>query len=163
MSKSVRPSSPTKASPREGRPRPSELVRLAVVALFFLAAPTAGDIGSCGQEAQDLDATKFFRAKEQIDCLKCFECGFTTLPCERACDLELSQTAFPEGCYPLVHDGEVCLNALDAAGCSEYVSYIADQGATVPTECNFCPLGTRPMSARRADIELEPADPGGEL
>jgi hypothetical protein len=40
----------------------------------------------------------------------------------------------------LVHDGEVCLNALDAASCDDYEQYVANQGATIPTECNFCPL-----------------------
>ena len=117
-----------------------ELARVAVVALFFLAAPTAGDIGSCGQSAEDLDARKFFQAKEQIDCRRCFDCGIDTLVCGKACDLEPSKATFPVGCYPLVHDGEVCLNALDAASCQSYVGYVADEGATVPTECNFCPL-----------------------
>lgn len=116
------------------------LARLAVVTIFFTAAPTAGDIGSCGQAAEDLDARKFFQAKDQIDCRRCFECGINTLACERACDLEPSGASFPLGCFPLVHDGEVCLNALDATSCAVYAGYVADQGATAPTECNFCPL-----------------------
>ena len=39
----------------------------------------------------------------------------------------------------LVHDGEVCLDALWAAGYNEYRPYLLDVGAAVPTECNFCP------------------------
>ncbi|HZF55683.1 MAG TPA: hypothetical protein VE093_44015 [Polyangiaceae bacterium] len=120
-------------------PRAHEIARLAALLLLFLAAPTAGDIGSCGESPADLDAVKFFRAKEFIDCGMCFECGMVTLACERACDPNPNQTAFPLGCYPLVHDGEVCLNALGASGCDEYRGFMADQGATVPTECNFCP------------------------
>ena len=37
-----------------------ELARVAFVALVFLAAPTAGDIGSCNQTADGLDPNKFF-------------------------------------------------------------------------------------------------------
>jgi hypothetical protein len=119
--------------------RAIEIARLAVILLVALAAPTAGDIGSCGESPQDLDALKFFMAKEEIDCFQCGDCGILTLACERACDPGLGQTAFPFGCYPLIHDGEVCLNALEAAGCDEYRSYMADNLATIPTECNFCP------------------------
>lgn len=126
-------------------PRAGEIARLAVVALLFLAAPTAGDIGSCGEAPQDLDAVKFFQAKKAIDCEKCFECEINTFACERACDPSPPQASFPLGCYPLVHDGEVCLNALDAEGCDAYRAYVADQGASVPTECNFCP--PKPESA----------------
>jgi hypothetical protein len=139
-----------RARPQETRrrgalpPRRGELLRLIFVALFVLAAPTAGDIGSCNQTLADLDARKFFVAKEQIDCEKCLECGYVTETCGRACDLEPNQTSFPEGCYPLIHDGEACLNALDAASCDKYLAYVADSGAAVPTECNFCPLGSRP-------------------
>ncbi len=50
------------------------------------------------------------------------------------------QTAFPVDCEPLVHDGEVCLRRLLEASCSEYVGYVADAAATVPTECDFCPV-----------------------
>jgi hypothetical protein len=40
---------------------------------------------------------------------------------------------------PLVHDGEVCLRALDDAACEDYLEYMSDVAPTVPTECNFCP------------------------
>jgi hypothetical protein len=121
------------------KPRAHEIARLAAVLLLFLAAPTAGDIGSCGESPADLDPVKFFRAKEIIDCGMCNECGMGTLACERACDGKPNQSAFPFGCYPLIHDGEVCLNALEAAGCDTYRGFMADEAATIPTECNFCP------------------------
>jgi uncharacterized membrane protein YgcG len=121
------------------RARALEVARVAAVLLVFVAAPTAGDIGSCGEAPQDLDAVKFFQAKELIDCQMCAECGMQTLACERACDFAPNQGSFPLGCYPLIHDGEVCLNALEVTGCDEYRLYMADNGATIPTECNFCP------------------------
>ena len=120
----------------------AEVLRLGAILLFFTAAPTVGDIGSCGQELEDLNATKFFTLKEGIDCARCNECTIGSAACGRACDATFD-TAFPEGCYPLVHDGEVCLNALEAAGCDEYSAFMSDSAPTVPTECNFCPLGGR--------------------
>lgn len=122
------------------RIRPAEITRLALVALFFLAAPTAGNIGSCSQQAEDLDPVKFFDAKQTADCKRCIECGLTSNACTLACGPSLPLT-FPEGCYPLVRDGEVCLDALEIASCTEYQSYMADQAATLPTECDsyFCP------------------------
>jgi hypothetical protein len=47
---------------------------------------------------------------------------------------------FPKGCFPLVHDGEVCLRALSYSTCDEYVEYLDDRVPRIPTECNFCPL-----------------------
>jgi hypothetical protein len=117
---------------------------LALLALTVLAGPTVGDIGSCGQEVAELDAEKFFIEKDFIDCSQCTECGFETAICADACDGELSTTAFDEDCFPLVHDGEVCLNALRAASCDEYGGFVDDAAPTVPTECNFCPLEEKP-------------------
>lgn len=122
-----------------------EIARLSLVLLLFVAAPAVGDIGSCGQSLQELDAVKFFSAKEAIDCDKCHVCGITTAACGRACDFTPNQTSFPEGCIPLVHDGEVCLNALDASDCDDYRRFMLDSGTTVPTECNFCP--PRPVAS----------------
>jgi hypothetical protein len=119
-------------------PRPLEIARVALIALVFLAAPTAGDIGSCNQSADGLDPNKFFLAKQEIDCQACESCGITTTACTRACGAAMGGT-FPAQCYPVEHDGEVCLDALLAASCSQYQSYVADQGSTVPTECDFCP------------------------
>jgi hypothetical protein len=112
---------------------------LAILALLFLAAPTAGDIGSCNQTLSALDPAKFFAVKQNIDCNKCVSCGFTTSACMAACSVTPVKGTFPKGCVPLEQDGEVCLDALDAAGCDDYASYVADSGATTPTECDFCP------------------------
>jgi hypothetical protein len=119
-------------------PRPSEIARLALIALFFLAAPVAGDIGSCGQSPDGLDPTKFFDAKQGIDCQQCTACGISTHTCTLACG-PARGGVFSPMCYPVEHDGEVCLDALLAASCSTYQSYVADQDPTVPTECDFCP------------------------
>lgn len=113
--------------------------RAAVLLLFFAAAPVAGDIGSCGQTAEDLDPLKFFARKGGIDLTRCNDCGFETVTCQNLRAGKLETTSFPDNCYPLVHDGEVCLDALMAASCDEYESYVADEGRTVPGECNFCP------------------------
>ena len=125
-------------SATERSPRPAEILRLALVALFFLMAPTVGDIGSCSQSADDLDPNKFFLSKQAVDCQRCADCNLLTQACMVACGPPMGGT-FPPLCYPVVHDGEVCLDALQVASCSDYASYVADQGSTVPTECVFCP------------------------
>lgn len=131
-----------------GRTQPGRWHRsrfLALLALSgFVAAPVVGDIGSCGQAPEDLDAFKFFVVKDRIDCERCQECGLLTSACARACAGASRDQQFPAGCYPLAHDGEACLNALDAASCGETESYMADEGATTPTECNFCPPDQKP-------------------
>ncbi len=119
--------------------RPTWKLLLLVLAV---AAPTAGDLGSCGQPAAELDPAIFFYEKALIDCQKCSRCVLGTAACERACTAPPA-SEFEAGCYPLVHDGEVCLNALDAAPCDEYASYVDDVAPTTPTECNFCPLSER--------------------
>lgn len=116
---------------------------LVVLALFTLA-PTAGDIGGCGEQPVVLDARKFFDQKQLIDCQRCTECGLSSDACGRACGPFAELAEFPAGCFPLVHDGEVCLNALVAAGCDDYASFTSDVAATAPTECNFCPLDQQP-------------------
>ena len=115
-----------------------------LVLLLLVAAPTAGDIGSCGQPIADLDAVKFFSEKQAIDCAHCRRCGFVSASCESSCGPELLVDAFDGDCFPVVHDGEVCLNALRAADCAEYAAYVADESPTVPTECNFCPPERKP-------------------
>jgi hypothetical protein len=122
-------------SPAHGR----GAFRLAIVALLFLAAPTAGDIGSCNQPTGPLDPAKFFAAKQNVDCEMCMACGFTSHVCDLACGAAVEMGTFPKGCDPVEHDGEVCLDALEATGCSGYASFVADKDATVPTECDFCP------------------------
>lgn len=135
------------------RPGAGDLARLALI-LGFVAAPVAGDIGGCGQEVEDLDGAKFFLYKDYIDCQRCTECGLLSEACARACEraseLEPETTEFPPGCYPLAHDGEVCLHALNAASCGDYEQYTADEAPTTPTECNFCPPDQRPPSAAPA-------------
>lgn len=132
---------------RRRRPGARDVARLALL-LGFVAAPVVGDIGSCGQGVEDLDARKFFLFKDYLDCQRCTGCGLLTEACARACERssegEPAATVFPEGCYPLTHDGEVCLNALEAAGCADYGQYMADEAPTTPTECNFCPVDQRP-------------------
>jgi hypothetical protein len=116
----------------------------AVAAAILAAAPTAGDLGSCGQPAELLDADKFFANKRAIDCTRCEACGLTTTACTRACaDERTENEVFPALCAPLVHDGEVCLDALLAADCDDVARYVADEGATLPTECAFCPADAR--------------------
>lgn len=114
---------------------------LAAVAALAGLAPSAGNIGSCGQAAEPLDAQKFVEAKQAVDCSHCIACGIETGVCERACTDEADiEASFPPGCLPLVHDGEVCLDALSASSCSRYETFVADEGATLPTECDFCPV-----------------------
>jgi hypothetical protein len=120
--------------------RPGGSALLPIALALLSAAPSVGNLGSCGQQAELLDAEKFFRAKASIDCNRCTECGIITSACEDACAQRLDADAFPEGCYPLVHDGEVCLDALDAAGCGTFEAFVAEEGATFPTECDFCPI-----------------------
>lgn len=112
---------------------------LALVALAFCAAPVPGDVGGCGQQAVQLDAGAFFSSKQGIDCERCTECGLSNKTCEQACAGGPVPVEFSVGCIALVHDGEVCLRALEAASCNDYASYVRDQGASTPTECDFCP------------------------
>jgi hypothetical protein len=114
---------------------------LGFVALAFCAAPTPGDVGGCGQEAQELDPGTFFWSLQVSQCDKCQECGISTRSCDRACGDALLQREFPENCVPLVHDGEVCLRAVQQASCSDSRDYLSDADPSIPTECNFCPAG----------------------
>jgi hypothetical protein len=121
---------------------PASIEKLALIALLlvFVAAPTPGDVGGCGQPAEPLDPLVFFASKYTIDCQRCGECGLTTVTCGKACDSRTEiPHEFPTHCYPLVHDGEVCLRALFNASCSEYRRYMDDIAPDAPSECNFCP------------------------
>lgn len=118
------------------------VLRLGVAFLATLGclAAVPGDIGGCGQDAVELDAGRFFANVRRIDCEQCRRCGLTTDACVRACAGDGgTQQSFPDGCVPLVHDGEVCLDALAAASCRAYAEYVADDAPRVPTECDFCP------------------------
>ncbi|HKY40233.1 MAG TPA: hypothetical protein VJN18_30065 [Polyangiaceae bacterium] len=125
---------------------PAQLVKslLGFVALAFCAAPVPGDVGGCGQEAQDLDPIEFFSRKQNIECAHCQECEIVSEACLRACGDVLVQFEFPESCAPLVHDGEVCLRALGDGSCDDYREYMSDTAPSVPTECNFCPVREGP-------------------
>jgi hypothetical protein len=117
------------------------LALAAVVALIFGAAPTVGDVGSCGQTATALDARTFLAEKKALDCQRCQDCALTTQACTTACDPNaVSTTQFPSTCFPLQHDGDVCLRALQVASCDDYTSFMSDVSPTVPSECDFCHL-----------------------
>ncbi len=130
-----------KSGQAPGYERRSRLIRalLALGVLAFCTAPTPGDVGGCSQPARELDGPTFFATKDYFDCQHCKECQFRSALCDRACGGELSQREFPADCLPLVHDGEVCLRALQDASCDEYAAYVRDQNTEVPSECNFCP------------------------
>lgn len=114
---------------------------LAALLAVFCLAPTPGDIGGCGQPAEELDPSAFFENKLRVDCKGCERCGIATRACARACDPgTVPARSFPPGCAPLAHDGEVCIRALDAASCDDYASYLADESAQSPSECQFCPV-----------------------
>lgn len=115
-------------------------VLLAAIVGLLCAAPTPGDVGGCGQEAALLDAPTFFVNKKLTDCRRCDECGLITNACLEACDETVPfDRDFPDGCLPLVHDGEVCLRALRHASCDDYAGFVSDHAPTTPSECNFCP------------------------
>lgn len=124
--------------------RRGEVLHLALVLLLVVAAPTVGDIGSCGETPTPLDVQTFFKKKAALDCLRCRDCAIQSFACTQACDPSQTPTALPEGCFPITHDGEVCLHALEATSCEGYAIFVADQGATIPTECNFCPVEGAP-------------------
>jgi hypothetical protein len=117
---------------------------LGFIALAFCAAPVPGDVGGCGQAAQELDALVFFSSLQDSQCRQCRDCGIETAACARACGDVLVQTEFPKDCVPLVHDGEVCLRAIQQSGCSDAREFMSDTEPTLPTECNFCPAGGEP-------------------
>jgi hypothetical protein len=110
-----------------------------VLALVFGAAPTVGDVGSCGTTASALDQASFAHARKTLDCQRCTACGLDTQTCRDACNPKApGDVSWPSTCHPLLHDGEVCLDALQAAGCGDYASFVSDVAPTLPTECDFC-------------------------
>lgn len=119
-------------------------IAVAFLTLAFCAAPVPGDVGGCGQEPQELDPETFFWSKQNIECEHCRDCELTSKACQRACGDSLVQAAFPEACAPLVHDGEVCLRALDDGSCDDFRSFMSDQSPQVPSECAFCPVRAAP-------------------
>ena len=136
-------------------------MRLALAILFFTAAPTAGDIGGACSAQNDLDPVKFFEVKQSTDCARCLSCALTTQACEKVCTTPPALSAFPYGCEPLEHDGEVCLDALQSASCGAYAGYMADVGGTVPTECDFCSAASAPVSPAASASAQSPSGDGG--
>jgi hypothetical protein len=126
--------------------RSTQLSKLALgfIALAFCAAPVPGDVGGCGQDPQQLHPATFFWSLQGIQCDHCRECQLQTAACTRACADVMLQTDFPKDCVPLVHDGEVCLRALQDGSCDDYREYMSDSAPSIPTECNFCPAGGTP-------------------
>lgn len=126
---------------------PSTLV--AAVLGLLCAAPTAGDVGGCGAEVKALDPVAFARARKDMDCERCAQCGIRTGRCARACDPDKDvETVIPATCKPLLHDGEVCLRRLNAASCDAYATYVDDVSPSTPSECAFCkraPEGASPV------------------
>jgi hypothetical protein len=116
---------------------------LLAVATVLCLAPTPGDIGGCGQTAEDLDPEAFFASKQAVECERCQECGLSVPACQLACEGGPTASAFPTGCFPLVHDGTVCLRALTQASCEDHEKAVAEP-PRVPSECNFCPPVTPP-------------------
>jgi hypothetical protein len=121
------------------RPSRAELGFAAVLALVFGAAPTVGDVGSCGDQATSLDPGYFEAERKAIDCKRCTECGLTSKTCTDACNPSVpGDYGWPSTCFPLARDGVVCIDALEAASCSDYASYVSDTAPTEPSECDFC-------------------------
>jgi hypothetical protein len=121
--------------------RRREIALAGTLALVFGAAPTVGDVGSCGRVATALDPLVFANQRKSIDCHACAVCGLKTAVCQRACDPNAApDVAWPDTCHPLDHDGEVCLRALDASSCGDYAAFVSDVSRTVPSECDFCHL-----------------------
>lgn len=128
------------------------LVAATAVLGLLSAAPTVGDVGGCGREASYLDVDRFAQARKLEDCERCQECGLESARCGRACDPKAPpDVAIPVTCKPLLHDGEVCLRALQAAGCDAYRSYVDDDAPTLPSECRFCRIAPPPATGAFGD------------
>ncbi len=119
------------------------LVVGAALFLVFGTGPTVGDVGGCGRTATELDEAAFGHGRKVVDCRRCTACGLATARCARACDGKApADSVFPTTCRPLRHDGEVCLDALLAASCGDYATYVDDGAPVVPSECEFCREGS---------------------
>ncbi len=124
--------------PGVGRGQP-RLLAIALVLVGGLGA-VPGDVGGCGQAAEELDPTIFYQRVRVVECEQCTRCAIQTLPCREACaGTESVPTEFEPGCVPLVHDGEVCLRALEAASCRVFRDTVDERAPRIPSECDFCP------------------------
>ena len=104
----------------------------------FSLAPTAGDVGGCGQDPIELTPSSFASIKKDVDCTRCKGCSLATQRCQDACNVAKAPDTIPATCHPFVHDGDVCLRALQAASCGDYAEYVRDDVSRVPSECQFC-------------------------
>ncbi len=113
---------------------------LVMVLSVLAAAPTVGDVGGCNEQADELSAEKFFKARLESECMQCRACEIAGTPgCKRVCDpLVRVPGTFPKGCRPLVHDGEVCLRAIELLSCEAFAHVVA-VNPIIPNECDFCP------------------------
>lgn len=121
-------------------------LRVTVACLGLLAmAPTPGDVGGCGSDAELLDRASFEATRKLQDCRRCTECDVRGERCARACDTAApSDIDVPTSCLPLLRDGQVCIRALDAASCADFATYVDDVAPRTPSECQFCRQGTSP-------------------
>ncbi len=114
-------------------------VAVVIVSAVFLAAPTPGDVGACGKTAQEMSSASFAAARKRADCAGCTACGIVSDRCVRACNEKLPpEIALPPTCRPLIHDGEVCLRAINDAPCDRFATYVDEFAPATPSECTFC-------------------------
>ena len=112
---------------------------LVAVSAVFLLAPTPGAMGGCGKTAEEMSASGYARARKITDCGRCTECGVQSDRCVRACNERLApEIALPATCRPLLHDGVVCIRAINAASCAAFASYVDERAPVTPSECAFC-------------------------
>jgi hypothetical protein len=118
----------------------SRTPRFVGIALALLcAAPTVGDVGSCGDEPEELTSPGYAAARKTYDCSRCKECRLSTTRCRKACDPnQPSDAELAPTCRPLLHDREVCFRALGDLSCEEFARAVDDVSPRAPSECLFC-------------------------
>lgn len=115
---------------------------LGIVLAVLCAAPTAGDIGGCGEEPVLLAPTRYTAARKRLECNRCRECGVGTQRCKRACDPKAPGDAeLPATCRPLERDAEVCFRVLLETSCETFAASVDDVSPVAPSECLFCRVG----------------------
>jgi hypothetical protein len=118
--------------------RLGRLLAASVLALLC-AAPTAGDIGGCGDKPVELSPIGYSAARKRLECDRCRECSLATGRCRRACDPKApGDVDLPATCRPLLHDSEVCERALLNLSCADFADAVDDVSPRAPGECLFC-------------------------
>jgi hypothetical protein len=103
----------------------------------------------CGAQAEEISEDRYVVSRKRTDCRRCTACGLQTKRCVAACDEKAPPDIdLPSSCHPLVRDAQVCLNALVAASCGAYASYVDDNAPSSPSECDFCRLQADGAPAR---------------